>query len=100
MYKFIFVIFLFFLTNSNNESGYSIVTGINANTSSQLIFDILTNIEAESETPFDSSITNTKQDHKINQLTYLSKHSIQKNFIILQNKFQHLQARAPPLDIV
>jgi len=100
VYNFIFAIFLSFLTNSNNESGYSTVTGINANTSSQLIFDLLTNIEAESETQLDSSITDTEQNNKINQLTYLSKHSIQKNFIILQNKCQHLQARAPPLDFV
>ena len=100
MYKFIFAIVLLFLANSKGESGYSVADEINPDTSRQLIFDALTGIELDSEPSFDASMINIDKNNRILQLTYLYKYSSKKHLPLLNNKFQYLRPRAPPLIIV
>ncbi|MFT5758447.1 MAG: hypothetical protein ACI9LM_003189 [Alteromonadaceae bacterium] len=98
MFKLSFAIFLFFVTCSNSESGYSIADEINADTSSLLIFDVITDIELDSE--HEPLITDIETNNRINQRAYLAKYSTNKKFIILNNKFQYSRPRAPPFNIV
>lgn len=94
VYKFIFAIFLFVLINSNSELVHSITDEKNSTTSNLLIFDIFSDIELELD--FDSLFIDSDQNNRVIQLTYLLKHSNQKHFITLNNKFEYLQPRAPP----
>ncbi|TWX70277.1 hypothetical protein [Colwellia hornerae] len=98
MRKFIFAILLFFITSSNGEQGYSIVDEKNSNTAQPLIFDVSSDIECDVEP--DLLITSNKTNNRINQITYLFNDSTNKNIILLNEKFQYLRPRAPPLNIV
>lgn len=97
VYKFIFAIFLFVLINSNSELVHSITDEKNSTTSNLLIFDIFSDIELELD--FDSLFIDSDQNNRVIQLTYLLKHSNQKHFITLNNKFEYLQPRAPPFRV-
>ena len=99
VYKFIFAIFLFVLINSNSELVHSITDEKNSTTSNLLIFDIFSDIELELELDFDSLFIDSDQNNRVIQLTYLLKHSNQKHFITLNNKFEYLQPRAPPFRV-
>lgn len=101
VYKFIFAIFLFVLINSNSELVHSITDEKNSTTSNLLIFDIFSDIELELELEldFDSLFIDSDQNNRVIQLTYLLKHSNQKHFITLNNKFEYLQPRAPPFRV-
>ena len=99
MNKIIFAILLLFATNSHAESGYNIADEISTNTSSQLIFEAITEVEIDSELDFYFSINNIDHHNRILQLTYLSKYS-DNNVPLLNNKFQYLHPRAPPFSII
>jgi hypothetical protein len=96
VYKFIFTIFLFSVTYSTIELGYSVADEIKVNTASTLFLDVVTDIQLDSEHELYSLVTDTDRNNRILQLTHLSKHLANKNLNILKNKFQSLQPRAPP----
>jgi hypothetical protein len=100
LYKSIFAIFLLCTIHSKGELDNSIADEINANASSQFIFDAITDIELDSEFGWDSSILNVDETKRFIQLTYLAKYSRKPHFPLLNNKFQYLQPRAPPFIIV
>jgi hypothetical protein len=98
VYKFIFTIFLFSVTHSTIELGYSVADEIKVNTASTLFLDVVTDIQLDSEHELYSLVTD--RNNRILQLTHLSKHLANKNLNRLKNKFQSLQPRAPPSNIV
>lgn len=98
MYKFIFTIFLFSVTHSTIELGYSVADEIKVNTASTLFLDVVTDIQLDSEHELYSLVTD--RNNRILQLTHLSKHLANKNLNRLKNKFQSLQPRAPPSNIL
>jgi len=100
VYKFIFVIFLLFATNSHAESAYNITDKINENTSSQLIFEAFTDFEIDSELEFDLSISTSDHNIQLIQFGYLSKYSLNNHIALLNNKFQYLHPRSPPFFII
>lgn len=96
MYKFIFIIFLLFTTNSQAESAYNITDKISENTSSQLIFEAFTDLEIDSELEFDLPISPINHNIQLFQFDYLSKYSLNNHIPLLNNKFQYLHPRSPP----
>ncbi|MEI6894565.1 MAG: hypothetical protein V5789_08020 [Colwellia sp.] len=96
MYRFIFAICIFFITNSYSELGFSVADEINTNSSPQLYFDELIDIELDSKPDFNSSMTNVDKNDRFPQLTNLYKDPSNKNFNLLNNTFQYLRPRAPP----
>jgi hypothetical protein len=98
VYKFIFTIFLFSVTHSTIELGYSVADEIKVNTASTLFLDVVTDIQLDSEHELYSLVTD--RNNRILQLTHLSKHLANKNLNRLKNKFQSLQPRAPPSNIL
>jgi hypothetical protein len=100
VYKFIFTIFLFSVTYSNIESGYSRADEIKVNTASPLFLDVVTDIQLDSEHELYSLVTDTDRNNRILQLTHQSKHLANKNLNRLKNKFQSLQPRATPSNTV
>lgn len=86
------------ITSSNGELGYSTGEEINANIAQQFTLDVFIDIECDAEP--DILLISNKTNNRINQVTYLFKISTNRNIILLNEKFQYLRARAPPLDIV
>jgi hypothetical protein len=100
VYKFIFVIFLLFATNSHAESAYNITDKINENTSNQLIFEAFKDFEIDSELEFYLSISTSDHNIQLIQFGYLSKYSLNNHIPLLNNKFQYLHPRSPPFFII
>lgn len=96
--KFIFAILLFVITSSHGELGYSIGDEINSNIAQQFTLEVFTDIACDAEP--DVLLISNKTNNRINQVTYLFKISTNKNIILLNDKFQYLHPRAPPLKIV
>ena len=100
MYQLIFAICLFIVTNSNAELGYSIDDERTTNTASQSNFYVPVDIEVNSDTDFEPSITSFDVNNVTIPPRYLSNYSTNNNLIILKNKFQYSRPRAPPFFIV
>lgn len=98
MYKFIFAIFLLLANYSQAESDYTIADEISAKITNQLIFEAFSDIEIEPE--LDLSISLLVHHNQPIQFSYLSKHTLDNHFPLLNNKFQYLRPRSPPFSII